>query len=301
MPMANFGLRVIARTLALMLVITGVSVHLNYLWAQEKNFLWKAAGDKNTVYILGSVHLLKRESAALKPIVQEVFSKSRRLVLEIDLVKEGPAKFQQLLMQKGFNLDGKPLQQQLMPETYELAAQRAADLGVDLKLMASFKPWVVALTMVVMQLQKLGYDPNSGIDHQLAQRAKQANKPVSGLETAEFQIDLFSRLSPPEQDMFLRRSLLEMDQLEKSVDDMVDAWSRGDVERGERLFLESMRGYPELKVKLLDERNRSWVPQIDQFLKQDEDVLVVVGAAHLVGKEGVIELLKARGYTLEQM
>jgi len=237
----------------------------------------------------------------LKPIVLEVFSKSRRLVLEIDLVKEGPAKFQQLLMQKGINLDGKPLQQQLLPETYELAAQRAADLGVDLKLMASFKPWVVALTMVVMQLQKLGYDPNSGIDHQLAQRAKQANKPVSGLETAEFQIDLFSRLSPPEQDMFLRRSLIEMDQLEKSVDDMVDAWSRGDVERGEMLFLESMRDYPELKAKLLDERNRNWIPQIDQFLKQDEDILVVVGAAHLVGKEGVIELLKARGYNLEQM
>ena len=101
--------------------------------------------------------------------------------------------------------------------------------------------------------------------------------------------------------MFLRRSLLEMDQLEKSVDDMVDAWSRGDVERGERLFLESMRDYPELKAKLLDERNRNWLPQIDQFLKQDEDILVVVGAAHLVGKEGVIELLKARGYQLEQM
>jgi len=284
-----------------LIAVAAISANSARVWAQEKNFLWKAAGEKNSVYILGSVHLLKRESAALKPIVLEVFSKSRRLVLEIDLVKEGPAKFQQLLMQKGINLDGKSLHQQLLPETYELAAQRAADLGVDLKLMASFKPWVVALTMVVMQLQKLGYDPNSGIDHQLAQRAKQANKPVSGLETAEFQIDLFSRLSPPEQDMFLRRSLIEMDQLEKSVDDMVDAWSRGDVERGEMLFLESMRDYPELKAKLLDERNRNWIPQIDQFLKQDEDILVVVGAAHLVGKEGVIELLKARGYNLEQM
>ena len=301
MLMPKRSLRIRARVLLWLLAVAAVGASSARLWAEEKNFLWKASGEKNTVYILGSVHLLKRESAALKPIVQEVFGKSHRLVLEIDLVKEGPAKFQQLLMQKGVNLDGKPLEQQLLPETYELAAQRAADLGVDLKLMGSFKPWVVALTMVVMQLQKLGYDPNSGIDHQLAQRAKQANKPVSGLETAEFQIDLFSRLSPPEQDMFLRRSLLEMDQLEKSVDDMVDAWSRGDVERGERLFLESMRGYPELKAKLLDERNRNWIPQIDQFLKQDEDILVVVGAAHLVGKEGVIELLKARGYNLEQM
>lgn len=299
--MPKRSLTISARVLFWLLAVAAVSARSAPLWGQEKNFLWKASGEKNTVYILGSVHLLKRESATLKPIVEEVFSKSRRLVLEIDLVNEGPAKFQQLLMQKGVNLDGKQLQQQLMPETYELAAQRATDLGVDLKLMASFKPWVVALTMVVMQLQKLGYDANSGIDHQLAQRAKRANKPVSGLETAEFQIDLFSRLSPPEQDMFLRRSLLEMDQLEKSVDDMVDAWNRGDVALGEKLFLESMRGYPELKAKLLDERNRNWIPQIEQFLKQDEDILVVVGAAHLVGEAGVIELLKARGYKLEQM
>ena len=298
--MANSSLR-IARTLALMLVITSVSVQTNHLWAQEKNFLWKASGDKNTVYILGSIHLLKRESAALKPIVQEVFSKSKRLVLEIDLVSEGPAKFQQLLMQKGIDPEGKQLEQQLSQETYALTAKRASDLGVDLKILAPFKPWVVALTMVVMQLQKLGYDPNLGIDHQLARRAKQADKPVDGLETAEFQIDIFSRLTASEQDMFLRQSLLEMDQLEKSVDDLVAVWNSGDVARGEQLFLESMRAYPELKAKLIDERNRSWIGQIEQFLKQNDNILVVVGSAHLVGKGGVIEILKARGYDLEQM
>ncbi|HEX6768356.1 MAG TPA: TraB/GumN family protein, partial [Candidatus Binatia bacterium] len=165
MPKRN--LRVRTWLLLWLAAAAAVSAPSARLWADDKSFLWKASGDKNTVYILGSVHLLKRESAALKPIVEEVFSKSRRLVLEIDLVNEGPAKFQQLLMQKGVNLDGRQLQQQLLPETYELAAQRATDLGVDLKLMASFKPWVVALTMVVMQLQKLGYDPSSGIDHQL--------------------------------------------------------------------------------------------------------------------------------------
>jgi len=291
----------IVRVIALMLVYAGANANLANLAAQEKNFLWKAQGGNNTVYILGSIHLLKRDSAALKPIVQEVFSKSKRLVLEIDLVNEGPEKFQQLLAQKGLNPDGKLLAEQLSPETYELTAQKATDLGVDIKLLAPLKPWVVALTMVVMQLQKLGYDPNLGIDHQLAQRAQQANKPVSGLETAEFQIEIFSRLSAPQQELFLRRSLLEMEQLEKSLDDIVAAWNSGDVDRGERLFLESLRAFPELKDEILDRRNRSWIAPIERFLKQDEDILVVVGAAHLVGKEGVIELLKARGYKLEQM
>jgi len=299
--MDHFSPRLVVRTLALVLVLTGISARIDQPWAQEKNFLWKVAGDKNTVYILGSIHLLKRDRAVLKPIIQEVFTDSKRLVLEIDLLKEGPEKFQQLLMQKGIDGDGKQLQQQLSPETYKLAAERADDLGIELKLLAPFKPWVVALTMVVMQLQKWGYDPNLGIDHQLARRAKQASKPVAGLETAEFQIDIFSRLTAPEQDMFLRQSLLEMDQLEKSVDDVVAVWENGDIARGEQLFLQSMLAYPELKAKVLDERNRSWIGQIERFLKEDEDILVVVGAAHLVGKEGVIELLKARGHKLEQM
>ena len=299
--MSKIKLRFATFVLALTLVMTGMSAYFGQLSAQEKSFLWKAPGNANTVYILGSIHLLKRESATLKPIVHEVFDKSKRLVLEIDLLKEGPDKFQQLLMQKGVNLDGKMLPQQLSAETYELAAQKAGELGIEIKLLAPLKPWVVALTMAVMQLQKLGYDPSLGIDHQLAQRAKQENKPVSGLETAEFQMDLFNELTAPQQDMFLRQSLLEMDQLEKAVDAMVGAWNSGDVALGERLFLASMRGYPELKDKVLDARNRRWIPQIEQLLKQNHDVLVVVGTAHLVGKSGVIELLKIRGYKLEQM
>ncbi len=291
----------IALQLLLALILAAVSGRFTKLSAQERSFLWKVQGSENAVYILGSIHLLKRDSAALKPIVQEVFSKSKRLVLEIDLLNEGPAKFQQLVMQKGVNLDGKLLASQLSPETYALTVRRAAELGVDLKLLAPLKPWVVALTMVVMQLQKLGYDPSLGIDHQLAQRAKQANKPVAGLETAEFQMDIFNQLTLAQQEMFLRQSLLEMELLAEAVEDMVGAWNSGDVERAEKLFLASLRTFPELKEQVLDRRNRRWLPQLEQFLKQSDDILVVVGTAHLLGAQGIIELLKQRGYKLEQM
>lgn len=291
----------IALQLLLALILAAVSGRFTKLSAQERSFLWKVQGSENAVYILGSIHLLKRDSAALKPIVQEVFGKSKRLVLEIDLLNEGPAKFQQLVMQKGVNLDGKLLASQLSPETYALTVRRAAELGVDLKLLAPLKPWVVALTMVVMQLQKLGYDPSLGIDHQLAQRAKQANKPVAGLETAEFQMDIFNQLTLAQQEMFLRQSLLEMELLAEAVEDMVGAWNSGDVERAEKLFLASLRTFPELKEQVLDRRNRRWLPQLEQFLKQSDDILVVVGTAHLLGAQGIIELLKQRGYKLEQM
>jgi uncharacterized protein YbaP (TraB family) len=168
-------------------------------------------------------------------------------------------------------------------------------------MLTPFKPWVAGLTMLVMHLQKLGYDPNLGVDRQLAQRAKLANKPVSGLESTESQFELLDRLPAGLQELMLRHSLREMEQIDKLVDDMVRAWRDGDVAATEKLFLESMTEYPELQEKMLDERNRNWLAPIEKFIHSGEDTLVVVGAAHLVGKNGLIELLKVRGYKLEQM
>ena len=271
------------------------------VWAQEKNFLWKVGSDKGSVYLLGSIHLLKSQDAKLKPIIDETFKKAKRLAFEVDLTDENPEKIQKLILQKGINLDGKTLQQKVSKETFQLATVWANDLGIDVKVLIPLKPWLAGLTLTVMTLQKLGYDPDSGVDRQLAGRAKLANKPVSGLETHESQFDIFDRLPPALQEMMLRQSLKEVEQIGGLVDDMVRAWRNGDVVAAEKLFLGSMKEFPEIQEKLLDERNRNWLPQIEKFIGSGEDTLVVVGAAHLVGKNGVIELLKARGYKLEQM
>jgi uncharacterized protein YbaP (TraB family) len=286
---------------AAMFLIIGLLAGGLELRAQEKNFLWKIESGNGTVYILGSIHLLKKDSPPLSTLIDAAFDEAKRLVFEIDIVNEGPEKMQQLILQMGVNLDGKTLEQKVSKETYERAARWAKDLGIDIKMMSPLKPWVAGLTMLVMQLQKLGYDPNLGVDRQLAQRAKHSNKPVAGLETSAFQIGLFDGLPPRLQELMLRQSLAEMEQLGKIVDDMVRAWRSGDVAAAEKFFLESMKAFPELREKLIDERNRNWLPQIENLLTLGEPSLVVVGAAHLVGKNGVIELLKGRGYKLEQL
>ncbi len=271
------------------------------LWAQEKSFLWKAESGKGTVYLLGSIHMLKREDMALKTIIDETFNKAKRLVFEVDLLNESPEKMQKLILQKGINLDGKMLQQKVSRETFQWATIWANELGIDIKTLTPLKPWLAGLTMTVLHLQKLGYDPNSGVDRQLARRAQLANKPVSGLESVESQFDLLDQLPAGLQEMMLRYSISEIEQINKMVESLVRVWRDGDVAAAEKLFLESMAAYPELREKLLDERNRNWLPQIEKFIDSGEDTLVVVGAAHLVGKNGVIELLKGRGYRLEQM
>jgi len=298
--MGNSPIQTRASVLISLLLALGLCAGVDGLRAQEKSFLWQVESGKNRVYILGSVHLLKKTDAPLKPIIDETFAKSKRVVFEVDLLNEGPEKMQQLVLKRGINLDGKTLQQKISPETFQMATVWANDLGIDIKVLSPFKPWVAGMTMIVMQLQKLGYDPNLGVDRLLAERAKQANKPVSGLESAEFQIEILDGLPASLQEMMLRQSFAEMAQFDKTVDAMLQAWRGGDVAAAEKLFLESMAEYPALREKLLDERNRNWLPQIEKFLTLDDDVLVVVGAAHLVGKNGLIELLKGRGYKMEQ-
>jgi hypothetical protein len=271
------------------------------LSAEEKSFLWRAESDKGTVYLLGSIHMLKREDMALKAVIDATFNKAKRVVFEIDLLNESPEKTQKLILQKGINLDGKLLQQTVSRETFQWATVWANELGIDIKMLTPFKPWLAALTLTSLHLQKLGYDPNAGVDRQLARRAQSANKPVSGLETLESQFDIFDRLPAGLQEMMLRYSIREMEQINKMVESIVRAWRDGDVATAEKLFLGAMSEYPELKEKLLDERNRNWLPQIEKFFQMGDDTLVVVGAAHLVGKNGVIEMLKGRGFRVEQM
>ena len=269
--------------------------------AQEKSFLWQLQSDKGSIYILGSIHLLKRENYPLNPTIEEAFDKTKKLVLEIDLKSADSGTVQRLTLEKGLHRDGKTLQENISAETYSLAAKRAQELGIDIRALSPLKPWVVALTMISVQLQKLGFDPNAGVDRYFAGRATKAGKPVAGLETAAFQIGLMDQLSAGDQESMLRHSLKEMDLLDKGLDQIVRSWAAGDVPALEDLLLNAMREYPAVHQKVIVDRNRRWLSEIERMIEQGESTLVVVGAAHLVGKEGVIELLKARGYTLKQM
>jgi uncharacterized protein len=269
--------------------------------AQQKSFLWKVKSDKNSIYILGSIHFLKKENYPLDKAIEEAFESTKKLVMEIDLESATPEKAQQIMLEKGLYRDGTTLQQNVEKETYGLAEQRAKELGVDLRGMNPLKPWLVALTLTSLKLQKLGFDSNYGIDRYFADRAKTSGKTISGLETLEFQIGLMDQLSRKDQEALLRETLKELDLLDGNVDRIVQAWTKGDVNVMEDLLLAGMREYPEVQQKLVVDRNRRWLPQIEKLIDQGESALVVVGAAHLVGKDGVIESLKARGYVVEQL
>ncbi|HEY3168001.1 MAG TPA: TraB/GumN family protein [Candidatus Binatia bacterium] len=268
--------------------------------AQEKAFLWRVSKDNHSIYLLGSIHYLRKENFPLHKSIIDAFDASKLLVLEIDLNRVSPDVAQRVTLEKAVYRDGQTLRQNISQETYQLAEQHAAKLGIDMRVMAPMKPWFVALTLVAIKFQQIGLDPNLGVDHYLAERAKSSGKSTSGLETLEFQIGLLDQMSERDQESLLRETVGELDLLDTNINQIVQAWLKGDGQSLEALLLAGMKEYPEVHEKIIVDRNRRWVPQIEKILAQSDGAMVVVGAAHLVGKDGVIEMLKARGYRLEQ-
>ena len=284
--------------LGILLVLIGAGERLD---GQEKSFLWKVQSDKNTVYILGSIHFMKKENYPLKKAIEQAFQSVKKLVLEIDLQSAEPEKMQGMMLQHGINRDGKSLEDVVSNETYSLVAQRVKEMGLDIRALSSVKPWVVALTMTSLKLQQLGFDPQYGVDRYFFEKAQAAHKGVAGLETVEQQFSLLDQLSLQFQELMLRQTLKALDTLDKGVDQLVRSWLSGDSQILEGLVLGSFKEYPELYQRIMFDRNRRWFLQIEKFLSQGEVYMVVVGAGHLVGKGSVIELLRERGYRIEQL
>jgi uncharacterized protein YbaP (TraB family) len=299
-PVAQGGTRRDLRLILALLLLLAVSAGWRSIGAQERTLLWKVSQSDKSIFLLGSIHYLRKENYPLNQAILDAFDVSERLVLEIDLQNTPAGAAQRLTLEKAIYRDGSNLAQNVGQETYQLATKRAAELGIDMQVVQPMKPWFVALTMLAVKLQRMGLDPKLGVDHHLAERAKRDGKPTSGLETLEFQLGIFDQLSKREQELMLRETAGELERIDKNVKDIVESWLKGDGERLATLLLAGMRQYPELQQKLVIERNRRWLEEIAKLVEQGSNAMVVVGAAHLVGQEGVVEMLKARGFSVEQ-
>ena len=298
-PVAQGGISRDIRLILTLVLLLALSAAPS-LGAQERTLLWKVSEGDKSIFLLGSIHYLRKENYPLNQAILDAFDASDRLVLEIDLQNTPAGAAQRLTLEKAVYRDGSNLAQNVSQETYQLASKRAAELGIDMQVVQPMKPWFVAMTMLAVKLQRMGLDPKLGVEHNLAERAKGDGKPTSGLETLEFQLGIFDQLSKREQELMLRETAGELERIDKNVKDIVESWLKGDGERLAALLLAGMRQYPELQQKLVIERNRRWLDQIAKLVEQGSNARVVVGAAHLVGQEGIVDMLKARGLSVEQ-
>jgi uncharacterized protein YbaP (TraB family) len=257
--------------------------------------LWELHGKHNTVYLLGSIHVLRPGDYPLAPAVLQAYANAKSLLMEIDLGEIDSEQVQAEMISSAMLPEGKTLPGVLGPQRYSHAASLAHDVGVELSTFDQFAPWFAAEAISQLQLLQLGFQPQSGVEMYFLERARSDGKSIAGLETVHDQIALFEGLSMDTQAEYLVSSLEQAQQLPKQVDDMVHAWQRGDTAWFESQLNSEFGRNPVLYQSVLAARNRKWIPKIEALLNDDKNYLVIVGTGHLVGRNSVIDLLKKDG------
>ncbi|MBA4389446.1 MAG: hypothetical protein C0399_00710 [Syntrophus sp. (in: bacteria)] len=268
----------------------------------QKIFFWRVQTKNSTVYLLGSIHLLKRDVYPLSRIIENSYDKSDFLAVEADIADIGNIDMTQVLNNAIYQGDDS-IEKHISRDALAVVQKEAGRLGLPFELIKIQKPWLLALTMQSLELMKAGYDPEYGIDKYFLNKA-QGKKKIFELESFDYQINLLSGFSDTEQELFLLYALKDLDVLTREVDKLIGAWKTGNVRVMETLATKSIvdesRFYP-IYEKLIIARNRNMVSRIENYLQSRGTYFVVVGAAHLVGKNGIIQLLKNKGYSVEQL
>jgi uncharacterized protein len=267
----------------------------------RKHPLWKISSKTNTVYLLGSVHVLKQDAYPLDESIEKAYENSPRLFFEINFDQVDEQKIQQLTMAKGAYYDGRTLKEVLSKQTYKLVKKRLASQGLDIEKFERFKPWLLALSIEVSEMQRLGFDPSKGVDKYFYEKAKKDKKEIDGFETAEYQLNLLGDMPAEMQEAILLKIMEDIDDVQKDVNVIIEAWKSGNVEALDTVLLKSFESFPDMYQKLVADRNKNWMPKIESLIGQKENVMIIIGAAHLVGKDGILAALKQKGYLVEQL
>ena len=273
--------------------------------------LWKVSDADNSVYLLGSFHLLKADDYPLSKDVDAAFADSRALVFEIPPEEIASPALAMQMTQAALRTDGTQLDSDLSPtlaaalRTWTSAhAASLQGMGMDQQSLQVFQPWFVGLIVSMVQMTDDGLDPKLGLDQHFAGEARMHGKPMSGLETGAQQIAFLAGMDHEEQLQFLGESLGEATQQKQELERLHAAWRNGDAGTlWNGMAADMKRHYPKLYAHIDVERNDAWVPRIEQRLKTPghDDTLVVVGALHLLGSDGVVEKLRAKGYRVERI
>lgn len=260
--------------------------------------VWQVSKNGQTLYLGGTCHILRKADFPLPAAFDVAYAASDLLVLEIDPAEmEDPAVLGLLMAQSRYT-DGRSLKTVLKPQTYAALAEQGRKSGLPIEMLNGFKPGMAIMMISIQELTKIGVT-QEGVDLFYAKRARAEQKPVESLETAEFQVGLITAMGEGLEDAFVRYSLEDLEQIEEMFEQLIRSWRAGDTVAMEKLFVEGMRKFPALYNELLKDRNERWMPELKAMLGTPEVELVLVGAAHLVGPDGLLEAFKRSGFDVE--
>jgi uncharacterized protein YbaP (TraB family) len=262
--------------------------------------LWKIEGKRCTVYLLGSVHFLKKEHYPVAAPIEAAFERAKVVVFETDIEALEKPEMQMNLLSKSALPPGQSLSDQLSPKMYERLVKQLNETGLPVEAVKNLKPGMVAMTIAMVEMQKLGLDPKLGLDQHFYPRARKAGKEVIGLEEPQLQVDLITGFSKEEGEAILDSTLKDIHTLKEDLGKLIKSWETGDMKTLAGLLNQTLEEHPELYKRLLVERNKRWIPRIEELVRGDKDAIVIVGAAHLAGKQSVVEMLEKNGLKVVQ-
>ncbi len=261
--------------------------------------VWVVRDADSTLYLLGTVHVLRPDTVWRSPAIDKALGEADELWIEVEA--DDPAAMQPLVRRYGLD-PANPLSSKLSAEQKARLDAAAAGMGASGAALEPLRPWLAALTLSMGPLVKAGYDPASGVESKLKAAARDAGKPIRTLETLEQQIGFFADLPPTVELAFLLSALDEMETGPAMLDALVAAWSAGDAQALDELMVADLAAdYPELHEALLVRRNKDWAGQIQTLLAGNGVSVIAVGAAHLVGEDSVQAQLAARGIAAERL
>lgn len=263
--------------------------------------VWKVQKGDSVMYLGGTFHLLRQSDYPLPAEFEKAYRASDVLVFETDIGKLNDPVIQQKLMAKAMYADGTTIENYLTESTYKRLAEYCASSGLPLETLRQFKPAMLAITMTFVELTKLGVSPE-GADMFFYQKGIQDKKTIAKLETIDQQIEFITSMGKGYEDTFMVYSLQDLDSIKQQYEEMVSVWKKGDEKKIESLIVGELRKkMPIIYKELLLDRNKFWLPMIEDYGKTPQQEFILVGVAHMVGKDGIVEALRQKGYKVEKL
>jgi uncharacterized protein YbaP (TraB family) len=268
---------------------------------ESKATLWKVRGDHNSVYLLGSIHVLSKQVYPLKPALERAFDDADQVVFEIDLTRFDQKSFSKEFSRTAYYPPGQSLSSKLTPETIELLNRILPSYGLSLRRVEHLRPWYLAEALSSRTLESAGFTNRLGVDLYFYRKAKAAGKPMLGLETLRDQAEIFDRFNDRQNEQYLLSTISGLPEYAEMIRRLVNAWKDGDVRLLDRLLNQDKQADPITHETLFSRRNSKWVPEIERFAHGSGNYLIIVGAGHLVGDDGVVAQLRRAGFSVQQL
>jgi hypothetical protein len=269
------------------------------VWAESS--VWVARSSKATVYLAGSFHMMRASDYPLPAEFFRAYNDSHKIIFEVPPGETESPEYMGKFLSLAIYNDGTTLKEHISSAAYAKAESFCKEWDYPLEQYQFFKPTFFVMTLTVSEMNKIGADPQKGIDNFFKEKAVQDGKATGSLETVDQQINLLTSMDASLGSEQILESIEELKQIEVMLGELLAAWRKGDEPKMEELYIKDLKRYPKLYQTLIVDRNNKWMRNIEGYLNGSGNTMVVVGAAHLVGADSLINLLRKRGYKVVKL